>query len=84
MGFKLTILMVIDTDCIRNCKSSYHAITTITVTQACIWYSPDSTENSEYVNGTRAFLVVTLQKDKICSAKELNIVCSTVSDIHVV
>ena len=27
-GFKLTTLVVIDTDCIGSCKSNYHMITT--------------------------------------------------------
>jgi hypothetical protein len=30
VGFKLTTLVVIGTDCIGNCKSNYHTITTMT------------------------------------------------------
>ena len=30
MGFKLTILVVIGTDCMGSCKSNYHTITTMT------------------------------------------------------
>jgi hypothetical protein len=29
MGFELTTLVVIDTDCIGSCKSNYHTITSI-------------------------------------------------------
>ena len=29
-GFKLTTLLVIDTDCTGSCKSNYHTITTMT------------------------------------------------------
>ena len=29
MGFELTTLVVIGTDCIGSCKSNYHAITTM-------------------------------------------------------
>ena len=32
MGFKLTILVVIGTDCKGNCKSNYHTIMTTTAT----------------------------------------------------
>jgi hypothetical protein len=31
MGFKLTTLVVIGTDCKDSCKSNYHTITTMTV-----------------------------------------------------
>jgi hypothetical protein len=34
-GFEFTTLVVIDTDCISNCKSNYHTITTM---MATIWY----------------------------------------------
>jgi len=30
MGFKLTTLVVIDTDCTGSCKSNYHMITIMT------------------------------------------------------
>ena len=30
MGFELTTLVVIGTDCIGSCKSNYHTITTVT------------------------------------------------------
>ena len=32
VGFKLTMLVVIGTDCIAGCKSNYHMITTMTAT----------------------------------------------------
>ena len=31
VGFELTTLVVIGTDCIGSCKSNYHTITTMTV-----------------------------------------------------
>jgi hypothetical protein len=31
MGFELTTLVVIGTDCIGNCKSNYHTIMTMAV-----------------------------------------------------
>jgi hypothetical protein len=34
VGFQLTTLVVIGTDCIDSCKSNYHAITTTTAPQA--------------------------------------------------
>ena len=31
MGFKLTTLVMIDTDCTGSCKSNYHTITTMAI-----------------------------------------------------
>ena len=35
VGFELTTLVVIGTDCIGSCKPNYHTITTTTVTYFC-------------------------------------------------
>jgi hypothetical protein len=39
MGFELTTLVVIDTDCTSSCKSNYHTITTTTE-----WYGRNPNE----------------------------------------
>jgi hypothetical protein len=53
-GFKLTIV-VIDTDCIGNCKSNYHTITTRT-TSILIWNPlPDMINGMSSVNSLRLY-----------------------------
>jgi hypothetical protein len=51
MGFELTTLVVIGTDCTGSCKSNYHMITTMTTPnkylhESTTWYTMDTNEHS--------------------------------------
>ena len=80
MGFEITTLVVIDTDCTVSCKSNYHMITTMTTRtckEICVW------KKTNCITETRR--VITCQLCLVSFVKLLySVLCLNITLLYIV